>query len=1229
MSKVVKSIGKAVTGVVKGVVNVVKGVVKAVGKVVGAVVDIVGQAFLGIFGSPNIPDAAGEAERQQGVLVQREGSNVTIPVIYGYRKVGGIVTFAETGSDNNKYMWAAYVFSEGLVEGLNELHIDDNQIDKKYIEQLNTGETVTVTDGRYANRIVMKWSPGNYYANPSSSTLGQIVRAGVFAGSPSFTDNMIYNGLATLFVRYEWRKIETQADSDNNPFTGGVPQMQACILGKRVVGLATKSFTGASNSINNSVSNTMLSAVNSYWDNNTAYDSNAGRYSTNPVEILHDYLRNPRYGKGMVLSEMDKTTWINAANKCNQNVTYYTGAVGPILSCNYVLDTGQTLFSNVKALLSGFRAYMPYVQGKYKLKIEDAGNEIDVLSSVADIVTTAVPGSFNKLAYEFNTCDIVGDVVYTGIERTSKYNQVAVTYVDPDQKWSNQIAVWPRTEAERQVFIAEDGGRENKADITMGSITNAIMALDMARLIFNKSRYQESCSLKISSEGFELEPGDNMRIRSNLLDFADVAWRVVSIKLNNDYTFDLGCIRNNALIYPYITYDAPDIVRPTFIPRGNEIYFPGSNNPLIGIFPPTFAPFPAGWSGNLPVGYFPPTNPTTGGTGGGTGSPGAPTNTTPGTSTPIPPPVVTTNDVITPISANFNTTNSTWTVTFQRPTAGTYNGVKVWYRPQTTTTFLALPDVGPGLTTFSFQAAADFNLVYSILTRVKYSNGDLSTASASFQLSRTSGLVGVTTSQNFNFGSVQTQSVDFVNLAAQPYVVSYTFNTATNPRSATLIVKEPLISGQIGSTTISQIYIYYKPSSSPGYNLFTYTTPDTYAPNTEFTVNMANLFGTTNALYDFIVQFKFRNGQMGNLQYLQRNVPNSGISTGIASSNSVARAITVPLASAGAPVNETVPVVTAIVGQNRTNMRVYVDDPVILSNMTSFAGIMVEYALLTAGSTISYVSTFRTVNQLQKVFGGVWPTSYFVDVPLTSTLTQNYNVIVTLFYFENNVITPCTVGRKFVGRFLPTSNVDQLPNFSMINQTSYNVLKADNGTGAVVPGLPAGANAIVPSALNAFIPAGNIVYTTDEIKVPTLQISFNSSTITGFTKLRVFRKLNSQSVWEWTDLTTTGVFRFPSIYSLVLTNGARQINPTGVIDLYLQVWTSTASTFVTKVTVTPTTVRGAYSSVLGATEIVDLSQNLPLLAALSNAQRAFPITIQYNIHQTAFGDPNTATGNFN
>jgi hypothetical protein len=344
------------------------------------------------------------------------------------------------------------------------------------------------------------------------------------------------------------------------------------------------------------------------------YEAAPVRYSTNPAEILLDYLRNPRYGKGLVNTDFHWDSWIKSANKCNTTVTYVSGQsyAGPILTCNYVLDTGQSIMNNVKTLLPGFRAYMPYVQGKYKLRIEDAGNELDILSGVATVVMTATTKPYPKNQFTGNVCDIVGNITYTGIDKSKKYTSVIVTYVDPDQKFSNQTVVYPETEEERQEYINKDGGRENSEGFTFPSITNYAIAKDMAKLIFLKSRRQETISITVTGEGMELEPGDNIRVEGNILNFNTgsliVPWRVVSVKINDNMTVDLGLVKNPDDIYPHARFNEEDFVAAVYVPKGSDIYYPSSVNRTapIGLVPPRNAPFPAVVPPNLPTNVPPP-----------------------------------------------------------------------------------------------------------------------------------------------------------------------------------------------------------------------------------------------------------------------------------------------------------------------------------------------------------------------------------------------------------------------------------------------------------------------------------------------------------------------------------------------------------------------------------------------------------------------------------------------
>ena len=875
MSKVFKAVGNAVKSVVKAVVNVVSTVVKAVVNVVSSVVNFVTQPFMGMLGGmPDVPSATQEADRQQGVLIQTQGSNVSIPVVYGYRKVGGTVVFAETGSTNNRYLYVAYVFSEGLVEGLREVYIDDFTLPTNLTANLNAGQVVDVNADRYNGRVRLQWYPGQYFSNVSQSPVGAAVKSGIFAEAPGFKDTMDFNGLAVLFARYEWKEIRTQADSDNNPFNGSIPQLQVAMLGVRVASLLVAA-------------------------ENTEYEAAPVRYSTNPAEILLDYLRNPRYGKGLRNADIHWPTFKAAARKCNQTVTYLTsgGIQGPILSCNAVIPTDQTIFANVKTLLMGFRAYMPYVQGKYKLKIEDAGNEYDILSGSAVIFQT------------FTKDDMIGDVTYTGIERSAKYNVVSISYVDPDQKFSVQQVIYPETEAERQTYIDLDGGRENKLDATFPTLTNYAMAKDMARLLFNKSRRQETCSITVTSKALELEPGDCIRIQSNILNFGTDPWRIVSFKLNEDMSVDLGCVRNPDDIYPYVRVGEEDYVVPLFIPKGSIIYFPGSENRQpLGLLPPTNAVFPDQYTAT-PT-HPPSTDPNApggGGPGGGNPPEGpgpivppeqpqppitvpVPPDNTPPEPAPIPPPF---DAVLTVRSSRFNNFNNgtySFSIDFIQPQAGLYSHSIIWYRYNVRSNWIEQRlDTRPGPGgTIPYTLGPLPAGIYDFYVRSFATDGRSSSRVLQGQLGSRQDLIEL---GRAGLLSVSTQTVTegwAVPQPDQPVVPRYDDNIdvfelrpvlssgqPTNPRTVRISMQQitNTLSAPI-NTEISGVRVYYKARSDDFYTFEDLNFPDNYLPGQIFNATLAGDFGSpafpndiipftaTDQLqkFDFIIRLNYRNG---------------------------------------------------------------------------------------------------------------------------------------------------------------------------------------------------------------------------------------------------------------------------------------------------------------------------------------------------------------------------------
>lgn len=899
MSKVFKAVGNAVSSVVKGVVKAVTNVVKAVVNVVSSVVNMVLQPFMGLLGGmPSVPDGQSEAERQQGVLVQTQGSNVNIPVVYGYRKLGGTVAFAETGSTNNRYLYVAYVFSEGLVEGLREVFIDDWQLPVNLTANLNAGQVVDVNADRYNGRVRLQWWPGQYFNNVAASPVGSTVKSGIFAEAPSFKDTMDFNGLAVLFARYEWKEIKTQADADSNPFSGNIPVVQVSMLGRRIASLLVDA-------------------------ENFQYDAAPVRYSTNPAECLLDYLRNPRYGKGLLNDDIDWNSWKRAARKCNQTVTYLSSQsiTGPILTSNFVLDTGATIMSNVKTLLMGFRAYMPYVQGKYKLRIEDAGNEYDILSGAAVIYQT------------FTKDDIVGNVTYTGIDKSAKYTSMTVTYVDPDQKWSNQQVIYPESEEERQVYINLDGGRENPGQATFPTLTNYAMAKDMARLLFNKSRRQETCSLTVTSKALELEPGDNIRIQSNILNFSTDPWRIISFKVNDDMTVELGCVRNPDDIYPYTRVGEEDEVLPTYVPKGSIIYFPGaSNSQLIGLIPPTNAVYPSEF---IPVTTNPgATNPNGsggGGVGGGIVDAGPiPPVEEPPVPAPIPVPPVNNPPVDPPKPVPFSAvvrfksvvyqkadaTSGRFILTFTEPADGLYSYSMLWWRINARSAWNAVrledvPGAG-GDISVNIGPLPNLSLENEYYIRSFASDGkpSINVTTGKFRASQSQTVAG----ELVGVGSGSTLQVaegwvvpasdvpaekrydDLIeDLAIRPRLSS---GNPLNPRRLDLTMSQLLY--VVGTTFINPeidgVFVYYKYRDDAFWAREDFQFPANYYPGQQVTFNLAGDFGasvfpvtgvdaitspTIFQSYDFVIRLKYKDGTTATKQMVANRAPVEINSTGL------------------------------------------------------------------------------------------------------------------------------------------------------------------------------------------------------------------------------------------------------------------------------------------------------------------------------------------------------------
>jgi hypothetical protein len=290
--------------------NVVKSVQNIVQKVVSWFIDI-----------PDIPDTP-DVEEIRGTQINKQSNNAQIPVIYGERLVGGTRVFLETSGTDNTYLYGAMVLSEGEINAITEIQVNESVV--TFDGSFADGTQITSNDSKYGTTITLQ---------PFYGTDGQSA-ASLLTTLSNWTTNHKLSGIAYIAFRFTW---------DSDKYTG-IPNIKVKVQGKKI-----STFDSGGN-------------------------ETTGVYSTNPVWCLLDFLRNERYGKGISDSDLDISSFYAASQIAETQVTPYSGGSDiNLFDCNAVINTNKKILDNVKVFLKGMRGLLPYVQGKFKLLIETTG----------------------------------------------------------------------------------------------------------------------------------------------------------------------------------------------------------------------------------------------------------------------------------------------------------------------------------------------------------------------------------------------------------------------------------------------------------------------------------------------------------------------------------------------------------------------------------------------------------------------------------------------------------------------------------------------------------------------------------------------------------------------------------------------------------------------------------------------------------------------------------------
>ena len=335
-----------------------------------------------------------------------------------------------------------------------------------------------ITDSKYS---------GLYTINVHTGADNQTYDPLLTEANAGWTSSHKLSGVAYLAIRLKW---------DADVFQG-VPEITAVVKGRKV------------------------------------YDprNQTTAWSNNPALCVRDYLTNDRYGKGIPTSAIDDDAFEDAADDCDESVTFYSGgSTGKLFECNAVLKTDETLFDNIEKMLMGCRGFLPYSQGKYGLIIDKSRSSV----------------------FAFDQETIVGGISIAGETKENKFNRVLVKFANPDVDYQPDQAVWPAGgSTEETALLAEDNGTLLVEELTLDTVTNYYAARDLARVILKRSRNALRTSFKATSEALQLTVGDVVTVTHPTPGWSGKPFQVESIAMNYDGTCSVNLLEYDSTIYTY------------------------------------------------------------------------------------------------------------------------------------------------------------------------------------------------------------------------------------------------------------------------------------------------------------------------------------------------------------------------------------------------------------------------------------------------------------------------------------------------------------------------------------------------------------------------------------------------------------------------------------------------------------------------------------------------------
>ncbi len=437
-----------------------------------------------------------------------------IPIIYGRRRVGGVIAqMLTTGKQNtvitlkdgeqrqvnndtdNKFMNIVLCWGEGEIEGVQEIYFND------IIGTIGIG-------GRFDGFYQVQHFVGTN--DQPASTLLLAALANTFATESAARLWSTAHKLSG--IAYSYFKLEHKAEI----WPAGIPNITVVLKGRKILDLRT-----------------------GVW-----------AWSENPALIIYDYITNARFGRGIAPADIDTQSFIDAANYCDQEIFItLTPAVPPDVpligviqkryACDVILNPDVPMLDNLRTLLATCRGALVFSGGKYQIKIDKPETP----------------------SFALTEDNIVGGWGIVLENSEGRYNRVIAQWPNPAQRDQDDYVTVASPE-----FLAADNGVVSEVRVDLPATRNIYRARQLAGMILRQSRHSLRCEVLVTIAGLTCEIFDVVTVTHEVPGWDGQLFRVIGISMESDDTVRLQLMQYADEVYDLDSQNQEDSEPPTYLP---------------------------------------------------------------------------------------------------------------------------------------------------------------------------------------------------------------------------------------------------------------------------------------------------------------------------------------------------------------------------------------------------------------------------------------------------------------------------------------------------------------------------------------------------------------------------------------------------------------------------------------------------------------------------------------